>query len=791
MAAGVRSYVSAWMAIAILVFAAPAFAQGEAIVQGQLRTSADGSPLPGATITLDAGTPIQPRQVITDGDGRFVFARVQPGDYAVSAALAGFESRSVRVAIEPREVRTLALSLDVARVNVAVNVTADTSALTSTHSPSSTVLTADRIDALPAFQRLSLPDAIVTSAPGMIRGHDDFVHIRGHEIALNPLINGVSFWENAHAVFSAGLSPEIVETANVMTGGFPAEYGNRFGGVVDIVTKSGLRMTDRGSVAFSAGTAARRQLLADVGGRRGGFGYYLFGDTFKSDRFLSPPDPRAIHDSARGGHFFTRLDSNRQHAGSFSAIVMADGTNLEIPNTPVDVELRPLAQADQHARQQTAMLAWTRVWSDSTVVNASAYERWSRLRLRPATGPLTVQADLTRELTTLGGKVDLTRLSGRHAFKFGVDAVNLRPDEDLFYNYDGYRELAHVLELPHIHITDQVIQFSGSDSGGQVSVYAQDIVQLGQRMTLDAGLRVDRYSLVIEDTHLSPRLNLAVRAGGGAVLHASYNHFFVPPAVEGVLSSSAGLTSAIREIGIALPALQPTIEDQFEAGGSAPVGPVQLAVTGYFRATDNPVHTTVWPDSRIYSYASFDRARAYGLEAKAELTGLSQHGVTGYLNYALGRVDFYNPVTGGFITEAEHLTESERFPAPMDQTHTLTAGATWRHARSGVLAGLMMEYGSGTPIGHGGDHVHVEGEADHADPAGAVEEGGRVPGHFMAGASLGIDFLRDARRRSRFGLRLDVENLTNKVYVIAQDSAFSPAQFSIPRLASLTVRVQF
>ena len=64
----------------------------------------------------------------------------------------------------------------------------------------------------------------------MIRGHDDFVHVRGEEIALNPIIDGVAFWENPHAMFSAGVSPDIIETANVMTGAFPAEYGNRCGG---------------------------------------------------------------------------------------------------------------------------------------------------------------------------------------------------------------------------------------------------------------------------------------------------------------------------------------------------------------------------------------------------------------------------------------------------------------------------------------------------------------------------------------------------------------------------------
>src|SRR4029450_3067429 len=103
------------------------------------------------------------------------------------------------------------------------------------------------IDTLPASQRTNLPDAIVMAAPGMIRGHDDFVHVRGQELALNPTINGVSFWENTHAAFSGGISADVIDTANVMTGGFPAEYGNRFGGIVDIVTKSGLRMDHSGS----------------------------------------------------------------------------------------------------------------------------------------------------------------------------------------------------------------------------------------------------------------------------------------------------------------------------------------------------------------------------------------------------------------------------------------------------------------------------------------------------------------------------------------------------------------
>ena len=83
------------------------------------------------------------------------------------------------------------------------------------------------------------------------------------------------------------------------------------------------------------------------------------------------------------------------------------------------------------------------------------------------------------------------------------------------------------------------------------------------------------------------------------------------------------MTRSIEEIGVALPPLEPIVEDQIEAGVTTGLGPVQLALTSYLRATDNPVHTTVWPDSRIYSYASFDRARAYGLEAKVDVPSLA------------------------------------------------------------------------------------------------------------------------------------------------------------------------
>src|SRR4029453_4867802 len=223
----------------------------------------------------------------------------------------------------------------------------------------------------------------------------------------------------------------------------------------------------------------------------------------------------------------------------------------------------------------------------------------------------------------------------------------------------------------------------------------------------------------------------------------------------------------------ASPAVHPTPEPRLEAGAVVPAGLLQVGGTGYYRTSDNPVHTAIWPDSRIYSYASFTHARAYGLEPRGDLPPLLRDGLTGYFNYALGRVYFYNPVTGGFVTEPEHLDSTERFLAPMDQTHTLTGGVTSRHQPTSVWAGAAVEYGSGTPT-------------EREDTIDA-----RVPGHFTANISFGVDLFRSATRRPRLSLQLDIENVTNNLYLVAQESEFAAGQYSIPRLIAVTAKVRF
>ena len=778
-----------------------AWAQAEAIVRGQVVAAADASALTGARVTLTSRINGESLQATADAAGRFVFIGVTPGEKTLSAVADGFATRELSVVVEPREVTSVQVSLDVARVDVTVDVVAEPP-LPSTHSPSSTLLTTDHLEEMPVAQRTNLTDAIVTAAPGMIRGHDDFVHIRGHEVALNPSINGVQFWENAHSVFSPGLSVDYIQSINVMTGGFSAEYGNRFGGILDVVTKSGLSMRNRGSLTVGAGTAQRHNVGLELGGRQERAGYYINLAGFMSDRFLSPPSPRSIHNAGRGLRSFGRLDFRPTERDHINLVVTGDGVNFELPMEERDVLVRPDFKNLQRARSQSAILSWNHVRSSDLVMETAFYQRWSKVRQLPETiDPYGAQTNAERTLGTFGIKSDMTRFSGRHALKGGVDLVMLRPQEDLSYLSQPWIDFTHRPDINenHVHFRGpnlrpgvaRPVMFGGEETGGQVSLFVQDKVQATSSLTIDMGVRIDRYSLVISESHVSPRLNLALRMPTGTVLFGSYNHFFVPPPIENVLAGSAGLTTLLAEIARPLPPIRAIKEDQFEAGATHPItGLGSVALTGYYRASDDPPHTSIVPDSRFYMYASFDKGKAYGMEVKLDAPRIANSGLSGYLNYALGRVWFYNPIIAGFTTEAAHLTEVSRFLAPMDQLHTVASGLSYHHAPTRLWGAVAVEYGSGTPGGHGaGDHAHEDAEAhEHASGPGLC--GTRCASRVIPNLSLGWNAM-SVGDQPRLSVQFNIENLTNKVYLLSKESSMVQGQYSIPRLISASVRMRF
>jgi hypothetical protein len=178
------------------------------------------------------------------------------------------------------------------------------------------------------------------------------------------------------------------------------------------------------------------------------------------------------------------------------------------------------------------------------------------------------------------------------------------------------------------------------------------------------------------------------------------------------------------------------------------------------------------------------------MEIKAEVPRIRDVGLSAYLNYALGRVWFYNPIVAGFSTEAAHLTDTTRFLAPMDQTHTLTSGFSYHDSRTRLWGAVALEYGSGTPGGHGaGDDQHEQGEAhEHATGPGLCAT--RCASHFTQNLSLGWN-ARPLGNGPRVSLQFNIENLSNKIYLLSKESTMVQGQYSIPRLLSSSLKIEF
>jgi len=160
------------------------------------------------------------------------------------------------------------------------------------------------------------------------------------------------------------------------------------------------------------------------------------------------------------------------------------------------------------------------------------------------------------------------------------------------------------------------------------------------------------------------------------------------------------------------------------------------------------------------------------------------------VNYALGRVWFYNPIIAGFTTEAAHLAEAGRFLAPMDQLHTVTSGLSYQHSPTRLWGAVAVEYGSGTPGGHdAGDHEHEDGEThEHASGPGLC--GTRCPSRFTPHVSVGWNAMSNGSQ-PRLSIQFSVENVSNRVYLLSKESSMVQGQYSIPRLISASVKMRF
>ena len=290
---------------------------------------------PNARVTLkNLGTNAEVSSVSSDL-GSYSFSGVLYGEYDVTVALAGFASVTKRVTIrsdQPTKLDFL-LTLKGETQNVTVTADAPTVDLTSS-SGGGQVLTAKILKSVIQLNQ-DYQDALPL-LPGVVRGPDGLIRIKGGRTnQANTLVNSASVTDPFTGQAALSLPAVAVQSVQVLSNPFSAEYGRFASGVVEVNTRSG---TDEWKFLFEDPLPRFRWIGGNIHGVESASPHFTFaGPLKKGELYLfqsigygydtlntySIPDPNNVR-IVEKVNSYTQLDWNPSANQRFSASLALD-----------------------------------------------------------------------------------------------------------------------------------------------------------------------------------------------------------------------------------------------------------------------------------------------------------------------------------------------------------------------------------------------------------------------------------------------------------------------------------
>ena len=206
------------------------------VIHGEVLSSA-GAPLPGVTITLYASGNVAARVAQSDESGRFEFAALPPAIYTPVAVLPGFED-FIHSPIRLAEGQSVSIHINL-RLTYSEEVTIEELALAQ----GSGAITEEKFSSN-ILEVLPLPTDRFQEAmpllPGVVRGRQGRINFNGARSAQSMLlVNGSNATDPLTGEFAFELPLKAVDTVEVHTIPYSAEYGSVTAAVANVVTHAG------------------------------------------------------------------------------------------------------------------------------------------------------------------------------------------------------------------------------------------------------------------------------------------------------------------------------------------------------------------------------------------------------------------------------------------------------------------------------------------------------------------------------------------------------------------------
>jgi outer membrane receptor for Fe3+-dicitrate len=401
------------------------------------------------------------------------------------------------------------------------------------------------------------------------------------------------------------------------------------------------------------------------------------------------------------------------------------------------------------------------------------------LSSNPLATPILARQD--RGFRELYLKGTVTAHRGRHEWKTGVDAELGAIRENFGYEITDPGQFDPA--------TPALFDFADRRRDREQALFVQDQVRMGA-WTMNAGVRWDRYHLVVDETAVSPRLGVAWSwPAANLVVRASYDRAFQTPAIENLLLASSSTVELLGENVLRLP-VRPSRGNFYEAGVSKAIfGNARVDVSLFRRDMDDFADDDLLLNTGVSFPTAFQKARVTGTEVKLEIP--HWRAVSGFVSCGNMVGVGYLPITGGLFLDddaASALGSTDRFPSSQDQRNTVRGRITWQISPR-ASAALSASYGSGLPVefvGNRDDAVAQYGRriVDRVD----FERGRMVP-FASLDASTGVTLVKSDKRTVR--IQADLLNLTNRLNVVNFAGLFSGTAIAPPRSVAVRLRAEF
>ncbi len=531
----------------------------------------EGAPLSGATVIVE-GTD---RGAIARTDGTFTIDQLMPGQYTIAGRYVGFDTVRSAVAVSAGIVATVDLRLAPRAQRKTIEVTASRRQAQSDTRPSVTKIEPREAKYLPGAAEDVLRS--LRSLPGVVAPNDfsSQLVVRGSGPDQNLIvIDGMEIFNPYRLYgFVSMFNPETVSDITLMSGGFPARYGDRLSAVLDVTNRRGSAQSGwiDGKMNVSA-TNANVILEGNLPSPLNG-GWLISGRRTYYDLILGPiarsaklVDGDVAFPNFRDLQIKSAFNPWRTHSFSLIGITSRDGTEIASSSqrdqldsvsindrsynsliggswffTPsTDFITRTTASWYQNSGETVfggeggSRFLYGDVSRDSlaTLIRALPAEIQDSLRARgitpenpPAFGISDGNAGFTFSKYSLENETTLSLPAQRITLGAGLDYI--RTDIAFSVDRDSLLEALRAAQGR----SEALDSVQADVRYTRAHAFLEDRIAIGDNLWLQPGLRFDYYQL-LEKSYLAPRLNASYAIDPLTTIRAAYGLYYQSPGYE-------------------------------------------------------------------------------------------------------------------------------------------------------------------------------------------------------------------------------------------------------------------